>query len=562
MAKSNDKIAQEIVDLKEHYKQQSRKERKVWIECYKNYINYTPELTNPYLSDLFIPKTHEAIELMSAFLIGKNQTIDVSPKNKDDVEAANFMGTLIEYQWQCDLNARPKLITWMKQAGLFGNGFMKMGWDADTDKPFMACIGIDNIFMDYYTADPQKCIIIHRIIKRIEDVQNDDRYKNTANLVPMSESDIEESETKFSAFDKTTITPGIDQEESEETELLEAWNPFDNTVTTVGQTASGWKVLRRIPRPYKNYDGEEYNPFVKVKFKNSPLPNRAYDIGAIEPTLKIQKSYNEAANQFMDNAVLINDKMWIKRKSANIDPKTLQRRPGGFIEVNDIDADIRSEEVSDIKQSMFEMLSFLDNEFQQASAVSNLLKGFQTGGTATEAALGQQNVQTLIDMIDGNLKQAMSEIGMMLSDLNIQFMNKKQVVKLFENDEQMTFAEIMPEHIKGSYDINISSDRGAMEGKAVRQKQMLDMINILKGDPITMQKFPDALPKLYKLWLKEAGMGDVEDIFDAEDSTKQDNKEEPTGMGQLMEQNSPQMPNTGQGLTLQTPSPAMPQPGI
>jgi len=512
------KQAIKIKDLKDYYLSQSKKERRVWIDCYKNYRSYANPLLNPYLSNLFIPKTHEAVELLAAFLIGRNQVIDVSPEGEDDDESARYMQKLLDYQWRKELYARPTLLVWLKQAILFGNGVLKLGWDMENnkDRPFMTALGMDTVFMDYYTPNIQDAPLIHRIVRPITLIGKDKRYKIKGTITPLSESEIEEPDTKFSAYDNTNITTNVGDKElkTECAEILEMWDPFENKIITALETSLGYQVIREVENKLEDSDKNPYLPFVKLKFKNNPLPNRAYDIGAIENTIEIQKAFNKGANQFFDNASLVNDKMWIKRKTANIDPKTMQRRPGGIIEVNDINADIRAEETGDIKQSLIEMLRFLDDEYQQASMVVNLLKGVSDSGTATEAALGQQNTQTLLDMIDGNIKDAMSQAGQMLADLNIQFQTKEKTIKIFENDRQMGFARIKPKDIKGKYDVKIAADRAATEGKAIRQKQLLDFLAIISRDQVLLQKYPDLPAKIYKKWLENAGFSDLEYFFE------------------------------------------------
>jgi hypothetical protein len=503
---------QDIIDLKEHYLQQSKKERKVWTDCYKNYISYKNTVANPYLSNLFIPKTHEAVELLAAFLVGKTQNINVEPRGANDTQKAQVVAKLMEYQWERVLKARQKLIVWVKQAILFGNGIMKVGWNVEDgkDEPFMQPIGLDSVFMDYYSANIDETPVIHRIVKNIDAVKKDPKYnKNKASVVSISEYERELSDTKFGNYDNTQISQGSSQDSY--TEIYEYL--YKDELVSIAPTSFGWRQLREVENPYRDSDDKACSPFVKVRFKNSPLPNRAYDTGAIEPALDIQKAFNDMVNEYSDNVSLINNKQWIMRKTANIDPKSLVRRPGGIIKVNDINADIRAEEVGDIKPSALQMLQFLDNEFQQASMVVNLLKAIGDSGTATEAAIGQQNVQTLLDMIEGNIKDAMSELGTKLVDINIQNMGKVKSVKVLDNEKEYGFMDIGSETIKGSYDIKISADRGATEGKAVRQKQLLDFYSIVAADPMMAQKYPELTTQISKKWLEEAGFKDMDFFF-------------------------------------------------
>ena len=552
---AGDKKAIYIQNLRDHFAQQSKKERGVWLSCYKNYIGFANDLNNPYFSNLFIPKTHEAVEMLASFLVGKTQTIDINPKSEDDVEGAEIMKKLIKYQWDNEIKARPIIITWIKQAILFGNGIMKVSWEYDEkkDNPLMWCVDLSSIYMDYYTSNIQETEVIHRIIKRIEDVKNDTRYNQyRLKVTPINDSEFEDDDTTYSAYDNTNKS---DSSEVEYTEILEYWSKDNEEIITVAPTSLGWQILDKRENKFVDADNNKFKPFVKIKFKNSPLPNRAYDIGAIEPTLNLQLAFNDAVNQFFDNTKQINEKMWIKRKSANIDPKTLVRRPGGIIEVNDINADIRSEETSDIKQSMMEMLQLIDNEFQQASMVTDLMKGLSRDNTATETAISQQNALMFVDMVDQNIKDAFSELGKMIVNLNIQFMTSEKKIKLIDNEKEFGFLTVKPSSVKGSYDVEVFADRKQNLGKAVEQKQLLDFLAIMSNDPVVAQQYPEARIKIYKKWLENA-IGDAEFIFENNNGTGQQTPAMgtlPTGMNRQFNINEGLEPNA-QELSSITPS--------
>lgn len=513
---ADEKIVSKIIAEKEYYLTSSQSKRQIWKECYKHYMSWMDNTKNPYLANLFIPKTHEAVELLAAFLAGTNQIITAEPEGEDDTKKAQIAEKLLAFQWRKVLNGRDKVADFIKQTILFGNGIIKLGWDmdGDRDEPFMEAINLPDIYMDFYIRDIQETAVIHRIIKSIDDVKNDKRYsKSRSQIITISDSQQEEKNTQFSAYDSAL---SADTDQVQKTELLEYWTKDNKEMITIGSTGAGWKILRRIDNPFKDSDGKQFKPFVKSKFKSSPLTNRAYDMGAIEPTLKLQQAFNDMINEIFDNVSLINNKQWIKRRGANINPGDMVRRPGGIITVDDINADIRSEEVSDIKASAIQMLSILDNEFQQASMVVNLLKAVPGANTATEAALGQQNVQTLLDLVDGNIKTALSHLGGMLLEIDMDNIQKKQIIKIFENENQIGFLEVEPKMIKGKFDVKIEADRKPQESKAVRQKQLLDFLAIISKDEAVLQQYPEARIKIYKKWLEEAGFSDTGYFFEEE----------------------------------------------
>ena len=321
-------------------------------------------------------------------------------------------------------------------------------------------------------------------------------------------------------------------------------------VTTVGPTSMGWQILKQEAMPYKDSDGDPWLPFIKIKFKTSPLPNRAYDVGAIEPTIKIQRAFNDLMNEYFDNVSLINNKQWIVRRGAEISPIDLVRKPGGMIKVDDINADIKAEEVGDIKGSLIEMLERLDNEFQQSSMIVNLLKAVPSGTTATEAALAQSNTQTVMELIDNNIKEGMSELGMRLLQLNQQFMKGKQSLKILEDDKRFVFANFDPKAIKGKYSVRISADRTTSYSKVIKQKQLLDLLALIGSDPNIMQKYPKLTSKISRKWLEEGGYGDIDFFFAGEQGQIQPQEGQATMPGDVRK--SAQQPgpaNRGENLT-------------
>jgi len=506
-----DELAKEIIEFKDYYEQSRLSQTQVWRDCYKAYQSWVDTSRNPFLANLFIPKTHEAVELISAFLIGNNQSITVEPSGNGKTKQAEVAQKLLNYQWEHELNARLKIITFVKQGILFGNGILKTGWDNDGDSPFLTPRSITDVFFDFYTQDIQDSTwVIDRILKTKKEIKKDEKYNEFRNDVVTGGDILEDDQiAKFGAYDTSKIASS---KTNDRVELYEAWS--EERLVTVAPTTTGWKVLRDVENPYKDTEGERYIPFVKFRFKPSPLPNRAYDIGAIEPTIKIQKAFNDLINEFFDNVSLINNKMWIKRSGATISPMDIVRRPGGIITVGDINLDIRSEEVSDIKPSILEAIRMLDSEFQQASMVVDLLKGVQAGGTATESALAQQNTQTMLNIIDGNIKDALSELGGMVLNLNTQFMTGKKTIKIFDNDREIGFLTFKVKDIKGEYDVKIRPDRELPTSKAVQQKQLMDFLAIAQKDPIIIQRYPELTTKIYKKWLQDQGIADVDYFFE------------------------------------------------
>ena len=490
--------ADKIYDKREFYRKCSAQDRSKWVDYYKAYMS-VPETDNPFLANLFIPKTHEAVELLAAFLVGPNQSISASPEGTEDTAKAIVAEKLLEFQWRKVLKAREKIITWVKQGIIFGNGIMKVGWE--DGNPWIEPISLPDIYFDYYQRDIQDSeMVIHRIVKSIDEVKKDKKYNSNRRKV-VAEAEEEEKDTKFNAYD--TATSATD---NTKVEILEVWTKEE--VITTAPTGAGYTILRREKNPY------DFVPFIKLRFKNNPLPNRAYDIGAIAPTINIQKAFNDTINEFFDNATLINNKMWIKRRGAAINPMDLRRRPGGVITVDDIERDLKPDEVSDIKPSLLKLLEVLDTEFQQASLVINILKGVPGAKFATEVAAGQANVQQMLDIIDGNIKDALSELGQMVLEMDLKNIKETQSIKVLDNEEEWGWIEIEPKDFSGKFDVEVKPNRNIFGSKAVKQKQLLDFLGIISADEQITARYPNLKMKIYKKWLEEAGFSDAAYFFE------------------------------------------------
>ena len=91
--------------------------------------------------------------------------------------------------------------------------------------------------------------------------------------------------------------------------IMEVWcNSHDGSkqlLKTLVPTSLGWRVARRVENPnhYRSRDGgegEQFRPFVKLRFKTSALPNRGYDMSGVYPSVHIQKAFNDLFRQYFD----------------------------------------------------------------------------------------------------------------------------------------------------------------------------------------------------------------------------------------------------------------------
>lgn len=514
----------EIMDARKRYGNDRKLKEREWTESYKMYMSRLDQVLNPFLSNLFIPKTHEAVELLAAFLIGTNQSVSVQPENgKGDTTKALVAQKWLDFLWRKVLKARMKILIWIKQGITFGNGTIKVGWDPEAKRVWMTVCAIEDVYFDFFEPELQDSEYVIHEIRRTQDQVEDDELLDMKDAegnfireqtitggvnaaIPVS--------SLFSSYDDSLRQPVNDGKVL----IVEAWCTYSNKLITLLPTSQGWRIARNEVNPnhYNDPDQTPFKPFIKLRFKPSPVPNRAYDVGAIFPTIRIQKAFNDLINEYFDNVVLVNNKMWVKRRGARINPAELVRRPGGVITVSDIQKDLKSEEIGDVKSSIVEMLNRLDSEFQKASMIATLLQEFSD--TATGDSLEQVPLQSMRYMIDENIAEALSELGQMVLAISLQNTEGIQSLTLYETDSEIGNLDFDPKDIDGPYDIKISPDRSPATSMQAVQKNMLDFLKIVSNDQEILARYPNLKTKLYKKYLDNGGVADVDYFFDEQDA--------------------------------------------
>lgn len=518
---------EKLMVARKRYGVDRQNKQREWTESFKMYMSWIDTALNPFLSNLFIPKTHEAVELLSAFLIGNNQSIHATAENGSSTpQKATVAARWLDWMWRKVLKARLKILIWIKQAVVFGNGVMKVGWDVDNNSPWMEVRPIEDIYFDYWMPQLQDSEYVFDEIRRTKDeVMNDEKYDMIDEAGTTIRSQVITGGPEGEGFATTALFNTFDgsiqtSQCAGKVLVLEGHCNADNTIVTLLPTSLGWRIAREKDNPnfYKLADGAKlyFRPFVKLRFKPSPVPNRAYDMSAVYPTIKIQRSFNDLINEYFDAVVQLGSPMWLKRRGARINPMELVRRPGGVITVSNIDTDLRKEVVGDVPNSIIEMLNRLDSEFEQASMVVNLLKGVSESDTATGDQLAQQNVQTLLDMINENIVDGLSELGQMIFAIAQENTEGLQTIKLFETDQEVGMLEFDPADISGVLDIIIRPDRDVHGPIAVQQAQLLEFAGLLRQDPQTLSKYPGLMEKIYKRWLENGGVADSDYFFTAD----------------------------------------------
>lgn len=484
---SNNTLTDKIVNCFE----KAAEARKTYQERWKRYYDLYRCKSKPHSEDskanIFVPEIYTTIEtltprLVSNFLNTSKPIVQVIGREESDMKNARAAEQLLLYQFE-RMNLPMKLVTFYKQALLYGTSIGKVYWDYKlkndgtviNDGPAFDVI---NLF-DFY-VDPEACGIddarfcIHRSFLSMEELrdredqgiyENVDQLKSCGECFGIAGNGNEKPDGNNDALKERDI------------EILEYWED-DRVVTVAGRSV----ILRDTPNPFSH--GKK--PFVQLIFV--PVPFEFYGIGVVEPIEGLQLELNTKRNQRLDNVSLVINRMWLLQRGALDDLRQLHSRPGGVIVVNDING-LQPLPSPDVTSSSYQEEDNIKNDMQNTSGVSDYIRGSQTTyrHTATEVKIKSDQSNTRFEF---NFK-LMAEMGLkriagMVIQLDQQFMDQERTVRLIGKNG-VEFVKISPDEISGNFDLIPDVDPMQID-ESDKKQQMLTLYSNLAKNPVVDQR--------------------------------------------------------------------------
>ena len=160
--------------------------------------------------------------------------------------------------------------------------------------------------------------------------------------------------------------------------------------------------------------------------------HKAYPSGKVQLTESIQAAANHLQNQRFDNVQLALNKRYVIRRGSSVDLTALRNSvPGGVYEVDDVNADIREEQTTDVTSSSYNEQDRLNADFDDLGGQ------FNSGSVSTNRQLGE--TVGGMAMLRGDA-DAMTEFDATTFGLTWATPALKQVMKLiqhYESDETL-----------------------------------------------------------------------------------------------------------------------------
>lgn len=373
MAKYAENEAKEIIqDRTATVKSVWQNRRDLWTEIYKLYRFWTdtePDVQKGERSNIFIPLAFSIIETKLPRLVQALLSFDpwfkVEGRNARDHKKAEFMSDVMQFQLTDEINAFSTIVMWWKEALMYSNSYMFVGWEKELAKLkqrypryyMNEIIGYDygmreevvydgvvlnhlDVFdcfpapygtringrrherMPYFILRSEPDINYLRSLSEKKDtsgtaIYDKSKVEEIIRRFPQGYGDLDEERKDRQAYNRISET----QQRDKKAPKYVTWTMFEHDwwVTSIGDV-----VIRNKENPF----GDNKIPIVGAV--DTPVPHEHMGIGQIEPVIKLNYYANDLENLHLDFLIKsINPGALISQESF-LDPAKFQQDPDGI----------------------------------------------------------------------------------------------------------------------------------------------------------------------------------------------------------------------------------------
>lgn len=430
-----------------------------YYELYRSYIQ-TGRL--PWRSNLFIPKTFEIVETIAPRIAQAQKTFKTLPVEGMDVDNAEAYTDLLKFQFK-KTNMEEIVEEWVKETLIYGTGIVKVTWGAN-DMPQPEVVDIYDFFIDPKARYLEEAkYVIHRVMRDIDDLEANPNYdKKAIEKLKKSYQDKTKSASDPEDRKERLGISGASADDSSRMrfQVLEYWGKFDagDGIKDYLIVVADEVLLRCDENPYVCGI-----PFVAVR--DQIIPHEFYGIGEIEPIESLQNEINDVRNQRMDNVKLNLNNMWKVLPGGVQFEDELVSRPGGVLHMTRQDGVVPLEK-QPIDASAFTEESIIKSDMERTTGANSAMSGALVspmggtqGGVINRTATAYQGAINQGDKrFNGKINQikmGLIKVGRKFLELDQQFMDKEQAIRILGKDGEEMLIPVLPEDIKAGFDLDI-----------------------------------------------------------------------------------------------------------
>lgn len=503
---------------------------------------------------VFNPIVWSFIETVVTRMLAKNPVISYKPRESADQAQGKILSELFSY-WFEKSNAYPKIVSWVKDALIYGTGIIKIDWytspprmvksyvldatgepvlDAqgeflvnesavvDFDDPRLSNVNIYDFFIDPKARSIQDAKwVIHQYWADIADLEAANESSKEYGKVIYNKSALRRIKEGTSKVKESTF-----EEERKRAAGNDGPNTSDQTVSRV-KIWEMWENNRctvianetELLRDETNYFWHGKKPFIYIV--DSLVPNEFYGKGEVEPVEKLLHALNTTQNQRITNVNRVLNPMWKAKES--VDDSELQFTDNGIIHVNDMQ-DAELQQMPDITSKAYQEQQSLIEQMQRALGITDLVQGLNTPASTkaeVEIKTSQAN-ERFAHKIKLFEEMGLQPLGEIVYKLYQQFTTKKRIIRITGRMGER-YIPLTPADLVGDFDVIPESDSTLQTDQQEEFTKFLNLFQILQPyikrnqvDPVSGQTitsgFIDEM-ELVKELINRSGEKDPERYF-------------------------------------------------
>ncbi len=251
-------------------------------------------------------------------------------------------------------------------------------------------------------------------------------------------------------------------------------------------------------------------PYVITSF--DPMPKELYGLSAMHIIRGLSEEHDTLRNQRIDAVSAALNRMWLRRRGADISDDQLVDRPNGIIDVDDF-TDLQELPKSDVKVSGYNEEAIIKQDQENALGVAPVVRGVGSSRaqTATEIMNQTQGAAVRFDVKIALYQfTGFSRMVELMDMNNQQFIATERLVRLYDADNAWEWVTTRPGEIIGEYDYRpAGSNVDPTANKEVRRAQLGQMIEaVWKLNIPYFDRY-----KLVRLWAESFDLRNVDSLL-------------------------------------------------
>jgi hypothetical protein len=338
------------------------------------------------------------------------------------------------------------------------------------DRPFVERISPFDMFVDPEATCMQDARwVAQRLIRPLEDVQQDERYKRSVRTKVQADSSVLHD----------SLTSRQRRELGGDADRVSVWEFYDlkeRTICVFTEGSADYLVdPQRLPYTFDC-------PFVMIR--NYDVPDEFYPVGDLEmlegPQLELDKTRSQMMNHRRKYA-----RKWLYRESAFTDQgrqALMDDRDGVMVPVEEdvpLNDTVVPLPITSMSADLYGFSQTIESDIDTISGVNEYARGAapEIRRTATEAALIQDAANARAADKLAVIEHAIAEVARRVLQTLQQFMTEEQVVRVTGPNGNQGWFQFSYRDIAGEYDFEVEAGSTQPNNEAFRQQQAMSLMN-------------------------------------------------------------------------------------